>query len=118
MDTDLKEKLTDLFCKLPGISYPYRQSGKKSVNAVLMIKHYLPPTVGDGLKDKFMLFTHFYICNEKNSKHCLYRQQTGNILTLTPQVFCQHIDKNNYSLVQLTVKYVFHRSSYKNTCFS
>ena len=38
LGTDLKEKLTDLFCKLPGYClFPYRQSRQKMVNTLLMV---------------------------------------------------------------------------------
>ena len=64
MDIHFKEKLTDLFCKLSGIYYPHRQSRKKVVNTVVMLKYY-PPSVKYILEDKLMFFTHFYIMQRK-----------------------------------------------------
>ena len=66
LNIHLKEELTDLLWKFPGIPYPYRQSKRRMVNTVLMVN--ITPICKNDLEDKSMLFIHFYLTQRHKLK--------------------------------------------------
>ena len=62
LGTYLREKLTNLFWKLPGYSlFPHSQNRQKNVNTLLMVNINVTLDVRDSLEYKSMLLTHFYL---------------------------------------------------------
>ena len=105
MDSHLKEELTDLFWKLLGIQYPHRQSANDYITALCQWST-LPSYVRDSLHDKYLLFTYFYLMQEKIETwfaSLVNREYHGVKLT----TFLWKNWQKNCAVVKWTAKHVF-----------